>query len=70
MNEHFDWVEEFDDRQRKEISLARLYERDYHHGTNGHNDLMIIAKMAGILNAFEREYGFSEVQRLIRSADE
>jgi len=55
-----DWQLQFDERQRKEIELAVLYERDFGHGTNGHNDLVIIAKMAKLLTAYCNQYGFNE----------
>lgn len=44
------WRIHFDERQRKEIAFAQLYARDFHHGTSGHNDMMIIAKMAELLD--------------------
>jgi len=49
------WQKNFDDRQRREIELARLYARDFHHGTIGHNALMIIAKMADLLDLHEMQ---------------
>jgi hypothetical protein len=47
------WFEKFDERQQQEIRFSRLYAREYHHGANGHNDMMIIAKMAELLDASE-----------------
>lgn len=41
--------EALDDRQRQEIELAKVYERDFHHGTTGHNQLMLIALLARLL---------------------
>jgi hypothetical protein len=49
------WQKSFDDRQRREIELARLYAKDFHHGTTGHNALMIIAKMADLLDLHEMQ---------------
>ncbi len=46
-------IEKFDERQRKEIELCRIYARDFHHGTDGHNAKMIIARMAELLDNFE-----------------
>ena len=47
------WIQDFDERQRKEIELSRLYARDFHHGTDGHNAKMIIAEMAAKLDEIE-----------------
>ena len=47
------WRSLFDERQLKEIDLAVIYARDFHHGTTGHNALMIIAKMAALLDLGE-----------------
>lgn len=46
----FDWFMQFDARQQKEIDFARLYARQYAHGTDGHNAKMIIAKLADLLD--------------------
>jgi len=43
------WLDNFDDRQQKEIGLAHEYVNNYNHGTTGHNALVIIAKMANLL---------------------
>lgn len=48
---HITWEELLDDRQVLELQLAQVYERDYHHGTTGHNQLMLIAKLSQILDA-------------------
>jgi hypothetical protein len=47
------WSGAFDERQLKEIELDRLYASMYHHGTDGHNGRIIIARMAELLD--ERE---------------
>jgi hypothetical protein len=44
------WADELDDRQRKEIELARLYATKYAHGTDGHHRLLLIAKLAELLD--------------------
>lgn len=48
-----DWLTYFDDRQRKQIAFSRLYARDFSHGATGHNDMLIIAKMAELLDGTE-----------------
>lgn len=45
-----DWLTHFDDRQRKQIEFSRLYAREFSHGATGHNDMLIIAKMAELLD--------------------
>jgi hypothetical protein len=35
-----------DERQRKAIAFAETYVRDFNHGTVGHNDLVLIARLA------------------------
>lgn len=49
------------DRDRKEIDFARLYEADFGHGTDGHNRLLIIAKMARLLDYLEKNVGRAAV---------
>ena len=45
-----DWKAQFDERQRAEISLAKTYLKLYNHGTTGHQRMVIIAKMAQLLD--------------------
>jgi len=44
------WIDQLDDRQRKEVEFAIIYARDFSHGTDGHNAKLIIAKLAGLLD--------------------
>lgn len=37
------------ERDLKEIAFARLYTQDFSHGTDGHNRLLIVARLANIL---------------------
>jgi hypothetical protein len=48
--EPVNWLTHFDDRQRKQIAFSRLYAKDFSHGATGHNDMLIIAKMAELLD--------------------
>lgn len=48
------WMESFDERQRKEIEFARLYDEKFRHGTDGHNAKIIIAQMAVALDRIEK----------------
>lgn len=46
-----DWRETLiDDRQRKETAFAELYATEFNHGTTGHNQLMLIARLAELLD--------------------
>jgi hypothetical protein len=45
-----DWRDFFDERGKKQISFAAIYARDYHHGADGHNNMLIIAEMAKLLD--------------------
>jgi hypothetical protein len=49
------WRQELDERQRKEVLLAQEYARNYAHGTTGHMQLMLIAKMAELLDKQEEK---------------
>lgn len=50
-----DWHQNFDERQLNEICFALLYLTAFGHGTDGHNRLMIIAKMAELLDKKEND---------------
>lgn len=45
------WFGQFDKRQQDQIRFAVLYAKDFHHGADGHNNMMIIAKMVELLGA-------------------
>lgn len=47
------WQAGLDQRQRQEVELARLYARDFGHGTDGHGRLILIDKLADMLDNFE-----------------
>jgi hypothetical protein len=53
MEREYEWQKLLDQRQRDEIMFARLYTENFHHGTDGHNRLMLIAKMADMLDEAE-----------------
>jgi len=44
------WRDALDERQRKQIAFAETYIRDFNHGAIGHNDYILIAKLAEILD--------------------
>lgn len=45
------WMDGMDERQRQEIAFARVYANQFGHGTDGHHRLLLIAKLAGMLDA-------------------
>lgn len=47
------WLDFFDSREQREIDFARLYAAQYDHGTPGHLQLLIIAKLAALLDRRE-----------------
>ena len=51
------WTIKFSEREMKEIRFAQLYARDYDHGTAGHNRLVVIAKMADMLDQDDQSDG-------------
>lgn len=55
MGEEFEWVKELDDRQRKELDFAAMYANGFSHGTDGHNRLLLIAKLRELLNKAEKQ---------------
>jgi hypothetical protein len=46
-----------DYRQLQEIAWARLYAKHFGHGAAGHNSLLVIAKMADLLDRYEEKFG-------------
>lgn len=47
------WLYAFSEREQNEINFAKLYARDFKHGTDGHNAKVIIAAMAHLLDVNE-----------------
>jgi len=46
------WQCYLDERELKETALAMLYAVQFHHGTDGHNRLMLIAKLTSLVNVY------------------
>lgn len=44
------WIDTLDDRQRREIAFARLYAKEFAHGTDGHHRLLLISALAELLD--------------------
>jgi hypothetical protein len=44
------WRAQLDERQRKQVAFAETYLREFNHGVVGHNDLVLIAKLAELLD--------------------
>lgn len=51
---HVNWRDLLDERQQKQVEWSQLYAKDYHHGDEGHNSKLIIAKMADMLDSMSR----------------
>lgn len=51
-----EWRDIYVDRQRRELDLAELYARDFHHGTTGHNQLMLIGSLADLIDFILDKY--------------
>lgn len=50
-----EWEKLLDDRQRAEIAFAKMYTKSFAHGTDGHHRLMIIARLAELLDHYEAQ---------------
>lgn len=46
---------DLNERERLEIELCQHYAEFYHHGTPGHQRMLVIAKLANILNQREND---------------
>lgn len=44
------WREQLDEKQRKEVAWAETYQTQFQHGTTGHNQLMLIARLVHMLD--------------------
>ena len=49
------WKKLLDERQQKELEFAELYVAEFHHGTDGHSRLMLLAKLSELLTRIEME---------------
>ncbi len=47
------WSGQFDERQLNQIRFSMIYAKDFHHGADGHNNMMIIAKMVELLGGID-----------------
>jgi hypothetical protein len=43
-------LEILDERQQKQVAFSREYAKNYGHGADGHNNMLIIAKLADELD--------------------
>lgn len=44
------WREQLDEKMRKQVAFAELYTKDFGHGVVGHNDYILIARLALLLD--------------------
>ena len=49
------WLDALDDREQKEVKFPRVYRSIYHHGTDGHHRMMLIARLVALLDTTEAD---------------
>ncbi len=54
-NKNREWQDVLDERERAEVTFSRLYARYFHHGTVGHNQHMLIAKLAAMIDGLTND---------------
>lgn len=54
MEKPVEWVELLAERDQQEVRLSRLYAEEFHHGTSGHIEYMLIASLAEMLDRVEK----------------
>lgn len=67
------WLDSLDDRQQKEVEFARVYVQHYAHGTDGHNRLVLINRLAILLDSVTADLGLASqgrdgFQQIVRDA--
>ncbi len=60
-NGTFGWHNYFNDRQINEIEFNRVYDEKFGHGTSGHNERLLIARMATIIERLTQTLSKDEV---------
>lgn len=53
-DEQANWSTILTERARMEVKFAQVYATDFHHGTSGHNALMLIDQLADLLNRIQK----------------
>lgn len=62
----------FDDRQQKEIRLAQVYAEEFGHGTDGHGRLLLINRLAELLDNVSLlldDQGQSQLKEVVGTTD-
>ena len=49
------WLEQLTEREAKEVDFAQMYANHYSHGTDGHNRLLLISKLAHMIDSLEKD---------------
>ena len=58
------WEKLLDERQLKELHFARLYVAEFNHGTDGHSRLLLIDRLAVLLDrAYQSSVPLSDLLR-------
>lgn len=55
------WMAQFSERENKEIAFCKEYARNYAHGATGHNTMLVLAKMAALLDQAETDQFNKEI---------
>jgi hypothetical protein len=65
------WIDALDDRGRKEIAWAKFYDtKEYRQGTTGHHQLLLISRMAQLLDQLETNLQLANLRAAPAPADE
>lgn len=56
----YQWYQDLENRQQKEVDFAKMYADNFTHGTDGHHRLILIADMAEQLSVYETKLSKSE----------
>lgn len=49
------WERFLEDRQRSHVEFCRLYAKNFAHGAPGHLDMILIARMADLLDSLQAQ---------------
>lgn len=47
------WKDVFDERQLKDIAFCQVYAKNFGHGADGHNRMLVVAKMVEVILRLE-----------------
>lgn len=59
--QEYEWQKLLDEREWAEVCFARVYKNNFKHGTDGHNRLLLLAKLSYLLDEMETTGGKVEI---------